>query len=380
MSALRVVVIGAGAHIFGAAHVPALAAAGIEVVGVHDANAALGRRVGEQHGWTAHDELAPLLAEPADAAVITAPHVFHAGIVLECLRAGLHVLVEKPVTVSVDGADTVVAEARARGLVVAVALQHRLRREVQEAKRLLEEGRIGELHRAEVVAYYPKRSLYYTGSPWRGTWKGEGGGILVNQGQHDLDLLVHLAGAPSRVFGLLRTRVQPIETEDTAEAVVEWPTGATGSIHVSSAALDGPPRLSLVGTAGVMHVVPGELHLIENETDVREFSAAHGDPFDRLATTTHPAFEGGGGDHTAVYRDFAAALREGRAPIAPVADAVGALELTNAITLSSHTGRPVELPLDRVGYRRLLDQLQHLHTVEPRTRQERPIDTADCMQ
>jgi predicted dehydrogenase len=355
---LHVVVVGAGAHIFGAAHAPALGRAGVEVVGVHDADTELARHVAAEHGWTAYDELDALLAVPADAAVITAPHPFHTELALACLDAGLNVLVEKPVAVSVDEADEVVAEAEARGLVVAVALQHRLRREVAEAKRLIDAGSIGELHRAEVAAYYPKRSVYYTASAWRGTWAGEGGGVVLNQGQHDLDLLVHLAGRPSRVFARLSTRVQPTETEDTAEALVEWPGGASGSIHISSAALDEPQRIELIGTAGVLRILPGELQVVENDVDVREFAATEGDPFDRPATKTRAPVEGGGGTHEALYRDFAEALRTGRPPVAPVADAVAALELTNAMTLSSQSGQPVDLPLDRDAYRALLDGLQ----------------------
>lgn len=359
MDPLRVVVSGAGAHIFSAAHTRALDGIGAQVVGVHDVDHAAARRIADRHGWPVHGDLDGLLAVPADVAVVTAPHPHHAELVLACLRAGRHVLVEKPLAVRADEADAVVAVAGACGLTVAVALQHRFRREVEEARRLIRSGFLGQFHRAEVVAYYPKRSVYFTAAPWRGTWSGEGGGVLINQGQHDLDTLIHLTGPPARVFGWVRTRVQPTETEDTVEAVVEWAGGATGSIHVSSAA-GGPPRIELTGTAGTLRLLPGALEVVEHEVDVREFSRTGGDPFDRPAVGDRRSITGGGGTHTEVYRDLADALATGRPPRAPARDAVAALELTNAVTLSSHRGAPVELPLDRDAYRKLLDSLQRL--------------------
>ncbi len=361
---MRVLVVGVGSEIFGAAHAPALEAVGAEVVGVHDASAVRGRRVAGAHGWVHVDELDELLAIPADAAVIVSPHPFHAEQTLACLRAGLDVLVEKPVAVSVGEADAVVAEADASGRVVAVAFQHRLRREVQAAKRLIEQGRLGRLHRAEVVSYYPKRSVYYAAAPWRGTWEGAAGGVVLNQGQHDLDLLTYLAGTPSRLCGVARTRLQPTETEDTAEAIVEWADGATGSIHISSAADNGPQRIEFVGTAGVLRLLPGRLEVAENDVDMREFAAADGGPFDRPGARTTQV-DGGGGTHEELYRDFVAALHGDRRPVAPVAESLAALELTNALTLSSHDGRWVDLPLDRGAYATLLAELRPSHAVTP---------------
>jgi predicted dehydrogenase len=344
---LRAVAIGAGAHIFGAAHAPALERLGVQVLGIHDADPERARAAAASRGWRAVSELDALLALDADFAVITTPHGSHAELALACLRANLHVFVEKPVALRIEDADAVAAGSMSSGLTVAVALQHRLRAEVREAKRLIDDGFLGALHRLELTAYYPKRSAYYAASAWRGASAGEGGGVLGNQGQHDLDLIVHLAGAPTRVTGLLRTRVQRIESEDTVEALVEWANGATGTIHISSAAVDGPPRLTLIGTAGVLRILPGRLSVTANELDMREFAATDGDPFDRPGVREAVDVTGGGGTHEDLYRDFVRALREGTAPIAPVASAVGAVELSNAIVRSARTGAAVTLPLER---------------------------------
>ncbi|MBO0684996.1 MAG: Gfo/Idh/MocA family oxidoreductase, partial [Candidatus Dormibacteraeota bacterium] len=230
---LRVVVAGAGASIF-AAHRRGLAAIAATVVGVQDTDWDRACRVAGEFGCPAHRDVAGLLAEPADLAVITAPHPAHAELALASLRAGRHVLVEKPIAVQVAEADAMVAEADRCGLVLAVAFQQRTRPEVREARRLVGEGFLGELQRADLLGTWPRRHSYFETAPWRGSWRREGGGVLVNQGQHDLDLLCHLAGAPARVAGWTRTRLHPVETEDTAEAMLEWAGGALGSIHIST--------------------------------------------------------------------------------------------------------------------------------------------------
>ncbi len=267
-------------------------------------------------------------------------------------------LTEKPLAVRASDADRVIAMAAARGLVVAVALQHRLRREVSEARRLLQGGALGTLHRAAVVAGYPKRSGYYRLGRWRGTWQGEGGGVLINQGQHDLDTLCYLMGRPAWVSARCSTRVQPIEAEDTAEAIVEWPSGATGSVHVTSAAVTGPASLEVTGSRGRLRILPRALELSENGTDFLSFAAAAGDPFDVPPAGPARVLHGGGGTHAELYRDLTGALAAGRPPVAPALGARDGLELANAITMSARSGRPVTLPLDRAGYDQFLDRLQ----------------------
>lgn len=349
-----------GSDIFVGAHLEAIEAIGAEIVGVHDVRADTARRIAAQRGWRACDDLDELLGLPADLAVVVAPHPFHADLTVACLHAGLHVVLEKPVAVSIDEADGIVETAAATGRVVAVVFQHRLRREVIEARRLVEEGEIGQLHRAEVVSYYPKRAVYYTGSPWQGSWRGAGGGVILNQGQHDLDLLTHVAGVqPSQIFAWESTLLHPIETEDTAEAVVRWASGATGSIHITSAAAGAPRRLELLGSAGSIQVLPGTLELTRNEVDMHDFAAAEGGRLDLLPRHAPVAFPGGGGTHAEVYADLVAALAEGRRPALALEGALDALELANAMTLSSELGLPVDLPLDRAAYRMLLDEKVH---------------------
>ncbi len=367
---LRVVAIAAGSHIFGAAHVPALLEAGAEVVGVFDVATDRAAAVAEPHGWRVAADLDELLAIDADLAVIAAPHPLHADLAERALAAGLHVLVEKPLAARPSEARRIVAAAEAAGRTAAVALQHRFRTEVERARAIVAEGGIGELQRAVVVSTYPKRATYYATAPWRGTWKGEGGGVLLNQGQHDLDTLVHIAGAPSRAMGWARTRVLPIEAEDTVEAMLEWESGAVGSVHVSSAESDPPSRIELIGSQGALRLTPGALEVTRHPEDFRDFARAEGGAFDPYPLGDPVVETGGGGTHAQIYADLVAAIASGRAPRASAADALPALELTTAIILSSHVDRPVSLPVDADAYDRMLDD--HIAAAEEAALQGSP--------
>jgi UDP-N-acetyl-2-amino-2-deoxyglucuronate dehydrogenase len=354
---LRVVVSGAAAGVFGA-HRRGLAAIGAEVVGVQDVNREGAERVAAALGCRVHDDLAGLLGEAADLCVICAPHPFHAEIAIAALHAGMHVLVEKPIAVHVGEADAMVDEAERCGRVLAVSLQMRTRLEVREAHRLIEAGAIGELQRADVLATWPRRSSYFASAPWRGSWHGEGGGVLINQGQHDQDLLCHFAGPPARVVGWTRTRLHPVETEDTVQAMLEWPNGAVGSLHISTAELDESQRIELTGTRGRLRVLPGRLEIAYAAGDFREYAASEGNPWAPPDAGEATTVEGGGGGHEGLYTDLAEALATGRPPVATGRSALVTLELANAIIYSSKTGTEVQLPLDRAAYAVLLDELK----------------------
>lgn len=363
MSTTRVVVIAAGSHIFGAAHAPALEAADAEVVGLYDIDRARADAVGASRGWPGVDSLEDLLGLGADLAVIASPHPLHAELAERALGAGMHVLIEKPLAARPSEALRIAAAARAAGRTAAVALQHRFRAEVVAARRVLADGGIGDLQRAVVVATYPKRAAYYRAAPWRGTWAGEGGGVLLNQGQHDLDTLVHVAGMPVRAMGWARTRVLPIETEDTVEAILEWPGGATGSVYVSSAASDPPTRIELIGSRGALRITPGALEVTRHPEDFASFASGEGGPFDVFERGEPETSPGGGGTHAEIYADLFAAIAEGRDPRATAADALPALELTASIILSSSRDAPVSLPLDPAEYDAFLTERSLGHHV-----------------
>src|SRR5437764_953673 len=156
---------------------------------------------------------------PSSGAVaVLAPHPFHAALTLDCLAAGAHVLVEKPIAVQVAEADLMIEAAERAGRLLAVNLQHRTRSEIRTADKLIQSGRLGDIQRVEMVAIWTRTTSYYAQAGWRGTWQGEGGGVLMNQSSHSLDLVCHLVGQPGRVVAWNRTLFHAIETEDTSMA------------------------------------------------------------------------------------------------------------------------------------------------------------------
>lgn len=353
---VRVVVIAAGSHIFQAAHVPAILATGVQVVGVFDADPSRAAAVAAEHGWPVAANLDELLALDADAAVVCAPHPLHAELVQRCLSAGLWVLVEKPLAARLSEIDALTAAVHASGRQVAVVQQHRLRAEVVEARRRIADGELGGIHRAVVTASYPKRASYYVDTPWRGTWQGEGGGVLLNQGLHDIDVLVHLLGRPDAVTASLRTLVQPIETEDTADVLLEWTDGATATVHITSAArLDGN-RIEIFGSRGSLRLSQDGLDIRSADLDFRDFAATAGGHFDAYEVSDwRPAVPHGGGTHAEVYSDFAKAWAEDGEPLTTARAARDAVEVIAAAALSSTRRATVSLPLDPAEFDAFLD-------------------------
>lgn len=356
MTPLRIVVIGVGATVW-YLHEPAVRSTGTEVVGVLDADHARARDAAAAFGCPAVEALDELLALDADAAVVLTPHVLHADHVTAALEAGRHVLVEKPLASSPGDADRIVAAAERAGRVVTVTLQQRTRPEVQLARRLLADGDLGEVQRADLLAAWPRRSNYFEPGGWRGTWRGEGGGVLVNQAHHELDLLVHLVGPPAAVMARTSTQLHPIEAEDTAAALLEWPGRALGAVHVSTAEVDVPQRVEVTATGGRLCLTRGRLVVRRSPVDVRDFARADADPYDAPESGKPDVFCVDGGGHADVYRNLRAAIHEGVPLVAPVAEASHAVELAAAIQLSSHTGGRVALPVDRAAHRAMVDEL-----------------------
>jgi predicted dehydrogenase len=266
------------------------------------------------------------------------------------------VLVEKPLAIQAAEGDGMIAEAERAGRILAVAFQRRSAPPVRAARRLIREGAMGRLQRADVIAAWPRRRSYFGTAGWRGTWRGEGGGVLINQGQHDLDLLCHLVGRPARVLAWAWNQFHRTETEDTALAMVEWPGGASGTIRLSTAEVDAPRRIELTGTAGRLHLEPEGLEVRRSEVDFDAHAAAAGDPYVAPKFERHAVeLERGGGDHAELYRNLELAIA-GREPLlCSGVEALPALELANAITLSAATRSEVALPIDRGAYAAFLD-------------------------
>jgi predicted dehydrogenase len=261
------------------------------------------------------------------------------------------VLVEKPIAVEVAEADRMIEAARQTHRLLAVNLQHRTRPEIRTARRLIYEGRLGEIQRVQMTAIWTRTRRYYELAGWRGTWRGEGGGVLMNQSPHTLDAICHLAGQPSLVAALNRTIFHAIETEDTSVAMLEWPHQGIGTLVVSTAQAGDAERLEIAGTRGLLQITNGDLNFRESASDLRDFLTESHDPFGRLALESRDVpLESGDGDHTAIYSNFVDAVECGAPLVADGAEARMSLELANALIYSSATVQQVSLPLDREAY------------------------------
>jgi predicted dehydrogenase len=353
---LRIAVIGGGAGI-AATHLEAIAALpDAQLVGLSDLSAErLAPRASAAGVPAFADHLAMLAELRPDLAVICTPHPSHITLALDCFAAGAHVLVEKPIAVSVGEADQMIAAAAAAGRTLAVSFQQRFRPEIAQARALVAAGELGALVRVLCVEPWFRSAAYYRSAGWRGTWAGEGGGVLMNQAPHTLDLLCYLAGRPSRVWGITRTLQHAIETEDTAHALLEFPNGAPGYLFVTTAEA-GEQYLEIVGDKAGLRLSNGRLTVTRfqpaQHTHMHESPEHFSAPASSVAEERPAAAESIG--HHAVYRDLLAALAEGRQPRCDGAAARESLELANAVTLSSHLGRAVDLPIDRATYDALL--------------------------
>lgn len=359
----RIAVIGGGA-VIAAAHLEAIAAQPTaRLVGLSDLSAERVAPRAAAAGVPAFADHRAMLAElRPDLAVICTPHPSHADLTLDCFGAGAHVLVEKPIAVSVADADRMIDAAAAAGRTLAVSFQQRFRPEVELARSMVAGGELGDLVRVLCVEPWFRSAAYYRSAGWRGTWAGEGGGVLLNQAPHTLDLLCHLAGRPARVWGVTRTLQHAIETEDTAHGLLEFAGGAPGYLFVTTAEA-GAQYLEVVGDRAALRLSEGRLTVTRfqpaQHTFLRESPELFAAPAMRVEELRpEPA---GPGAHHPVYRDLLAALAEGRPPRCDGAAARDSLELANALTLSSHLGRPVDLPIERAAYDALLAELRAGH-------------------
>ncbi len=361
---LRYALIGAGASIAGK-HLEALAGLpGSEVVGMADIDAGIGAQRAAQWGCPFFLNHRALLAAVApDVAVICAPHPLHRSLAVDCFAAGAHVLVEKPLAVEVAEAEEMIAAADAAGRVLAVNFQERFRPAIEAAHRLIAAGELGNLVRALCVEPWFRTAAYYRSATWRGAWLGEGGGVLMNQAPHTFDRLCYLAGLPATVWGWTRTLRHAIETEDTAQALLVYPNGAPGYIEVSTLEAGMPPQMHIVGDRMALEFSGETLTIRRFTPSLAAFSATSPELFATPEVTvesfqTPEGMAPAGAGHLAVHRDLREAILTGRQPRCNGRDALASLELANAITLSSFSGQPVSLPLDRSAYTALLADLR----------------------
>jgi UDP-N-acetyl-2-amino-2-deoxyglucuronate dehydrogenase len=273
-----------------------------------------------------------------EAVLVLTPPNTHLEIVAQLAHAGKHVLVEKPLDVSLEKAQQMVDICEQHGVKLAVMLQHRMRDASLALARLIREGALGELLSASASIRWWRPQTYYD-EPGRGTLARDGGGVLMTQAIHNLDLMLSLTGMPDRVLAMAGTSaVHRMECEDTVAAVLHYPNGAIGSIDATTAAWPGfPERIALNFTQGSATLEAGELRA--ELTDGRQVQVGV-----RQATGSGAnimAFDHA--FHRALLQDFVAAIRNGTEPSVTGRSALQVQRLINAIMASSASGAAVSL-------------------------------------
>ena len=300
---------------------------------------------------------AMLAAGGLDAVLIAVPHYLHPPFAVQAFARGLHVLCEKPAGVYARQVREMDAAAAASGRVYAMMFNQRTTPAVNKVKDLLDAGELGALKRVAytMTAMY-RTQAYYDSGGWRGTWSGEGGGVLMNQAPHNLDIWLRLCGLPARVRGFcFEGKNRTLECEDEATAYLEYPGGAIGVGFFSTSEPVPVNRLELVGTRGRI-VLEDEATLTFQRVpvDERDFNAAAREGFAKQDAWTC-AIPVGKLDnyqqgHMLVTRNFVDAVLRGAPLIAPGPEGIRVTQLIDAIYLSSWLDRVVAFPVDEGLY------------------------------
>jgi UDP-N-acetyl-2-amino-2-deoxyglucuronate dehydrogenase len=325
-------------HARAAAEIP-----GVEVVAVCGENREKVARLAGRHGAAAYDDMAAFLRHRSlDVVAIGSPSGCHAEQAIACARAGLHVLVEKPLAISTAEVDGVVAACDAAGVKLGVFFQDRLQPDFVRLRAFLARGGLGRVHLATAHVKWYRPPDYYSGSRWRGRLAHDGGGAVMNQGIHTLDLLLHLLGDVRCVHGLTRPAVHAIEVEDTAVALLEMASGALVTYEASTAAFPGYKRRLEIsgeqGTLGVEHdrVVAADLRPGSDAFPVSAPAATAESASSPLVSDATP--------HRRVFEDFLGAIRAGRRPVCDGPEGRRSVAVVEALYASARTGAPVSLP------------------------------------
>lgn len=331
----------------------------LELTAIADTDPAKRERLPQVKAFRSADEL--IASGLVDALLIATPHYDHTPIGIKALEAGLHVLVEKPISVHRADCERLIAayKGREKKQVFAAMFNQRTDHYYLKIRDLIRSGELGEIRRVNwIITTWFRTHAYYESGGWRATWKGEGGGVLLNQCPHNLDLFQWMFGLPVRLrarcgFG----KYHDIEVEDDVTALMEFANGATGVFITSTGEFPGTNRLEITADRGRLVYEDDRITFTRTETPVPVFSRTTPIVFSRPEKwdISIPA-AGHGGQHNEILQNFTDAILDGAALHAPAPEGIHSVELANAMLLSAWTDREVCFPIDGKRYERLLKQ------------------------
>jgi predicted dehydrogenase len=334
----------------GPVHAQALAKVkNAKLVAVSDVVLASAQKLAGQYGADAYDDYRAMLARPdLDAVCLCVPSGLRMEIAIACAQAGKHILSEKPLEVSTARIDKILAATKKAGVLLGCIFQSRFADDTQYIRQALDAGRFGKLVLGDAYIKWYRSEAYYASGAWRGTRKLDGGGALMNQGIHQIDLLQWFMG-PVKTVRAQTTRAvhQGLEVEDLATAMLEFENGAFGVIEGSTAIWKGhPARIEIHGSDGTVATEDGKIVCwefkkrlaIDKKIEARmnrtsELGSGAGDPLAALS------YEG----HRRQLADFAEAIQTGRPPRIDGAEGRHAVALIEAIYASARTGRAITI-------------------------------------
>jgi predicted dehydrogenase len=299
-----------------------------------------------------------------DAVIIATPHYWHPVLTIQAARRKLHVLCEKPLSSSVSDAEAMIAECKKQGVVLGAMLQQRTRPIMRKMKQMIDKGDIGEVFRVQMIcSSWFRTQAYYDSGDWRGTWDGEGGGVLINQAPHSLDLFLWMAGGnPKSVQCLLGTREHKIEVEDTANILCDFGDDRVGYIYAATCELPGYEELRVSGDKGTLYTAGDKLMHGKLKTPISDYiyktQSRMGMGKDQKVTWKEVKVPDKPQGHLEVIKAFARHLQKGSDMIADGAEAIGELQLSNAAYLAGFENRIIEMPPDGAKMDRLIARLE----------------------
>ena len=340
-----------GAGVIGKVHAAALAGLPevAELVAVVDTDAAKAQALAAQYGVPVAADLdAVLRRDDVDAVTICTPSGVHADGAVAALDAGKHVVVEKPIDITLAAADRIIDAEKRSGRTVTVISQHRFDRSTEKVQQAVRDGHLGTITSAIASHAWWRGQSYYDSGDWRGTWALDGGGAVMNQTVHTINLMITTLGTPVEVFAYTACLAhERIEVEDTAVAVVKFASGALGMIHGTTAAYPGlDAGLRVFGSKGSAVITDDELVFFHaNAGDAPEIGMQGLSAENQVTAddTLGPADRPLGGAHRRQFADFIEAVNTGRSPRVGTTEARTAVSVILAMYESATTGRPVKL-------------------------------------
>ena len=290
-----------------------------------------------------------LRSSETDAVLIATPHYSHTSIGIQALETGRHILVEKPISVHKSDAERLIAAHRRSDQVFAAMFNQRMDPFFLKLRQLVRSGDLGAIRRVNwTITDWFRTEAYYRSSDWRATWAGEGGGVLLNQCPHNLDLFQWIFGMPARVRAFCHFgRYHEIEVEDDVTAYLEYSDDMTAVFSASTGEAPGTNRLEVAAEQGRV-VIENDLFLFtRNEVPMSHFSRTDPGRFSIPGTwQIRIPIEGHGPQHSGILGNFVSAILDGTPLVAPAREGIHSLEMANAFLLSTLENQSVQLPID----------------------------------